>query len=368
MHCASAFGPPYTQVENKNPMVVVGNTNEALAAAMSLCARDVLSNNSQKLEERRSPIPPAQPIAFFNKQTPDQASDRQHQRLPSETVSSLQNALLFLGPSMDDDEHILANALQSLSRISDRDPMLHTSIDFGCKEGSKTMQSLSITRDRFSFLGLSLKTDLSTPGDNGRFLLSRESADELGNQLHTLLDGFQSSAAVTTDIRTHLAMLQANSLPRSRGVLGGEKDIWAISDTPLDGMRGDGMLLEYQFDYTNPFGGSDPLSCPSTGSIIPSPTSSCYSSDTSEANDAYAAAYSAMVGSGMDFLQGICIATSVKAIFRELGEIDGDGIFCPPSYTWSVIDQIAECSLKARQNIRQEDGLSRKMYKEFGYR
>mmetsp|Transcript_16021 Transcript_16021/g.29048 ORF Transcript_16021/g.29048 Transcript_16021/m.29048 type:complete len:235 (-) Transcript_16021:32-736(-) len=234
------------------------------------------------------------------------------------------------------------------------------------------MQSLSNTRDRFSFLGLSLKTNLSR-ADDGRFLLSRENADEWGNQLQTLLDGSESSAAVTMDIRTHLAMLQANSLPRSRGALGGEKgDIWAITDTIQDGMHvdnGDVMLLEYQFDYTNPFGGSDPLSCPSTGSIIPSPTSSSYSTETqSEANDAYAAAYSAMVGSGMDFLQGICIATSVKAIFRELGKTDGDGIFCPPSYTWSVIDQIAEYSLKARQNIRQEDGLSRKMYKEFGYR
>jgi len=361
-------------------MVVVGNTDEALAAAMALCTRDVLSNNSQKLEDRRSPIPPAQLIAFFNKETTTGQGSDQQQRLSSETVSSLQNALLFLGPSMDMDDYekILAHALQLISRISQNgdgsdcygNPMLHTSIDFGCEQGSKTMQSLSITRNRFSFLGLNLNTKLSRP-DDGKFLLSRESADEWGNKLHTLLEGSQSSAAVTMDVRTHLAMLQANSIPKSRGVLG-EKDVWAIRDTIQDGIHvvnGDGMLLEYEYDYGDPFGGCDPLLRPSTGYIIPSPTSSSHSFETiSKANDAYAAAYSAMVGSGMDSLSSICIATSVKSVFTELGKIDGDGIFCPPSYTWSVIDQIAEYSLKARQNIQQEDGLSRKMYKELGYR
>ncbi|KAL7530779.1 hypothetical protein ACHAXR_003670 [Thalassiosira sp. AJA248-18] len=346
-------------------MVVVGNTNEALASAMAFCARDVISNNSS----RRSPVPPPQLIAFFNKQTPEQGSHR----LPSEAISSLQNAILFLGPSIDDYQQILANALQLLSRISKNDgtdygdPMLHTSIDFGTESGFKTMQSLSVCRNRFSFLGLNLNT--SKLADTGGFLLSREKADDWGNKLQTLLDGDQLSAAVTMDIRTHLAMLQANSLPRSRGVLG-EKDIWAITDTIKDGMHidnGDGMLLEYQFNYNDPFGGCDPLLCPSSGMILSSPTSAQIQAQ-SEANDAYAAAYSAMIGSGMDPLSSICMATSVKAAFRELGMTNGDGTFCPPSYSWNTIDLIAERSIKAGQSMRQEDGLARKLYKEFGYR
>eukprot|EP00581_Thalassiosira_minuscula_P006182 CAMPEP_0183744442 /NCGR_PEP_ID=MMETSP0737-20130205/65733_1 /TAXON_ID=385413 /ORGANISM="Thalassiosira miniscula, Strain CCMP1093" /LENGTH=373 /DNA_ID=CAMNT_0025980083 /DNA_START=57 /DNA_END=1178 /DNA_ORIENTATION=- len=373
-------------------MIVVGNINDALAAAMALCVQDVLSTtitppqemHKELLKERqRSPVPPAQPIAFFHTQTPsvDQDSDGQSQQqmLSSETISSLQNSLLFLGPSsIDGFEQVVANALQLLSRISDEDPMLHTSIDFGCAEGSETMHSLSMTRDRFSFLGLNLKTTTlsrnKSDNDDGRFLMSRESAGEWGNRLHTLLDGSHASAAVTMDIRTHLALLQANSLPRSRGVLGGETDRWAITDNIQDGMHvdnGDGLLLEYQFNYNDPFGGCDPLLCPSVGSIVPSPSPSQSQSNLSHKeanNDAYAAAYSAMIGSGADFLEAVCIATSVKAIFRELGRSDGNELFCPPPYTWKVIDKIAEYSLKAGENVRQEDGLSRKMYKEFGYR
>mmetsp|Transcript_39042 Transcript_39042/g.81698 ORF Transcript_39042/g.81698 Transcript_39042/m.81698 type:complete len:361 (+) Transcript_39042:2-1084(+) len=360
---------------------------------MSLSALDALSNNNspnlgEEVEEQRqrqqrssaSPIPPGQPILFYDISN-GQQQQRQHQRVSSETAASLRNALLFLGPSdMNDYEQILANSLQLLSRISDAKPMLYTSVDFGCEvEGSKTMQSLSIIRDRFSLLGLNI---LNTPKqlsmmpseeDGSKFVLSRESADEWGNKLHTLLEGRQSSsAAITMDVRTHLAMLQANSLPRSRGVLGEERDSWAIRDTIQDGMHvdnGDGMLLEYKFNYEDPFGGCDPLMCPSAGSIIPSPmTSNCSIESQSKANDAYAAAYSTMIGSGMDPLLGVCIAASVKAIFRELGKTDGEGVFHPPSYTWSVIDQIADCSLRARGNIKQVDGLSRKMYKEFGYR
>ena len=364
LHCASAFGPP---IEQRSPLVVVGSYVEALAAAMSFCARDQLrsSNPSGDQQRLKSPIPPAQPIALFNQPPLEQ-------KLSSDTISSLKNAIMFLGPSsLDNYEQVLANALQLLSRISDEDPMLHTSINFGCDDGAKTMQSLYSTRDRFSFMGLNLNTHTSQP-DDGRFILSRESADEWGNKLATLLDGSQSSAAITMDIRTHLALLQANSIPRSRGVLGEEKDVWAIKGTIDGGVHvdnGDGMLMEYKFDNENLFGGCDPLLCPSTGSIIPSPISSGYiGTHQTVNNDAYAAAYSAVVGSGMDPLHGICVATSVKAVFQELGSTDESGTFCPPAYTWSTIDGIVEYSLRALGSVQQEVGLPRKMYKEFGYR
>ena len=126
------IGPLYA--ESKAPLIVVGSTDEALAAAMALCARDVLANNIQK-EDRQSPIPPAQQVAFFQKTSDD---NKPQQRLSSETVSSLQNALLFLGPTLDSYDQILSNSLQLLSRIRQNDnqvdPMLYTSIDFGCEQ------------------------------------------------------------------------------------------------------------------------------------------------------------------------------------------------------------------------------------------
>lgn len=83
--------------ENKAPLIVVGSTDEALAAAMALCARDVLANQI-KNEDRQTPIPPAQQVAFFQKTSDDNTPQ---QRLSSETVSSLQNALLFLGATLE---------------------------------------------------------------------------------------------------------------------------------------------------------------------------------------------------------------------------------------------------------------------------
>ena len=174
--------------------------------------------------------------------------------------------------------------------------------------------------------------------------------------------------AVTMDIRTHLAMLQANSLPRSRGALGGDKDTWAITGSIREGASsGDGMLLEYQYDYKDPFGGCDPLLRPSAGLKIPS-TSVTGTFDNVAIDDAYAAAYCALVGSGMDPAGSLAIAASVRAIFQEFGTTDDLGVFCPPSYTWHVVDNIAERARQARQNIKREDGLPRKLYKEFGYK
>ena len=272
---------------------------------------------------------------------------------------------------MDDYEQILANSLQLLTRISQtdasndyEDPMLYSSIEFGSKDGANTMQSLSLVRNRFSFLGLNVNT-VPTRQDEGRFVMSREEADAWGNKLQTLLDGDQSSAAVTMDIRTHLAMLQANSLPRSRGVLG-DKDVWAITDTiegELHVDNGCGTLMEYQFNYNDPFGGCDPLMCQSTGY-----TASGYNVATHrEANDAFAAAYSTLMGLGINPMNSICIATSVKAIFNELGRTDEGGVYCPPPYSWNTIDRIIERTHEAEQSIKLEDGLPRKLYKEFGY-
>ncbi len=86
-------------------------------------------------------------------------------------------------------------------------------------------------------------------------------------------------------------MLRANSLPKTRGALGERRDVWAIRDAPMsrDGMMmridsvgggnsvgdgGGGMLLEYEYDYSDRFGGCDPLLRPSAGYVIPSSSSS----------------------------------------------------------------------------------------------
>jgi len=351
------------------PILVVGNTDEALGSAFASCARDVLTNSITG--EQTSRVPPAQPVAFFiNKET----SSEQQQGLSSETVASLQNALLFLGPTLDDYEQILAHSLQLLTRISNDandkygDPMLYTSIQFGQEVGSKAIDSLILTRDRYSFLGL----NLCTASDHS---WTRERADEWGNKLHALLasNPTVSSAAIAIDVETHLAFLQANSLPKARGVLGTDNDVWGIKGMIQDGLlvdNSDGLLVEYDYDYSDPFGGCDPLLRPSIGYVVPSSITSgisCPETVVDRSNDAYAAAYATLVGLGMDAVSSMCIATSIKAVYREYGQADDAGMYHPPTYTWSTIDEIVDASRGALQSVRQEDGLPRKMYREFGY-
>ena len=143
-----------------------------------------------------------------------------------------------------------------------------------------------------------------------------------------------------------------------------------MQDELLLGNVCDGMLFEYNYDYSDPFGGCDPLLRPSAGYIVPSPITAdakIKPESLQKANDAYASAYCAMIGSGLDNLSSICLATSIKAIYIEYGIIDANGLFCPPSYTWAMIDIIAEYTVRCTKSIRKEDGYPRKVYKDFGY-
>ena len=368
-HLPTRVGPLHAEQE-KRPMIVIGNTNAALGAAMALCAQDVIlqqeSNNSQEFEKHATPIPPTQLITFFNQK------QQKKIHLSAETVASLQNAIYSIQSQETKKSAIpSANEYQEIldSMDQDKHPILHITLDTigGVEE---TTQSLSPNRNSLSFLGFNIQTTLAD-SDHGRLRLSRDDALEWGERLQNLLEECQIPVSVTMDMATHLAMLQANSLPKSRGLLG-ENDVFAIRDgiqydTIIDNC--DGALFEYQYDDKNSFGGRDPLICPSKGYLVPSPIVFNRRGNKSQmeaANDAYAAAYTAMRGSGMDPVSSICVATGVKAVFVELGNIDDD-MFCPPSYTWNVIERMVEYSRKCRQDVAQEDGVSRKKYKEFGY-
>lgn len=355
------------------PLIIAGSTSECLGAAMALCAKDELLNSSGN--QSRPPVPPSQMIAFFNELSDDQ--QQQQRALSSATVSSIQNAIYFLGESTDNMEQLLSHALQLMSRInpssdsSDLSPMLHTSLHANDKS---KFAALSMTRKRFSFVGLQVKTDLITSTDDGRVILPRDNAEELGNKLQTLLDGDSQSplsAAVTMDIRTHLAMLQANSLPRSRGALGTNRDVWAMSDCIKDGIHADNedsLLFEYKYDYDDPFGGCDSLlRAENVYSISPADAEYLKEFNKQEVIGAFSAAYTALMGSGMDPISSMCIANSIKRVFHKLGSTDGTH-YEPPTYSWNTIDLIVEHSRTASQLVVTTNGLARKMYKEYGYR
>mmetsp|Transcript_21777 Transcript_21777/g.45803 ORF Transcript_21777/g.45803 Transcript_21777/m.45803 type:complete len:451 (+) Transcript_21777:343-1695(+) len=388
----------YAKTETMHPMIVVGNINSALGGAMALCARDILIQKRNIYDDihpgngQNSPVPPTQSIIFFNQFQ----QEKKKMKLESNTVSSLQNALLSI-QSLEDLEsltndhyrEIHYNLQEMYEDIMIGPIVLHTTLD-SIRTIMNTANALSRNGNSFSLLGFDVRTKYdenrilqSTKNDlqsydNEVRKLSRDDATQWGETLQHLIDECQIPTAITMDMATHLAMLRANSLPKSRGLNGNSNpDVFAINDDIIQGGMGidnyccDGILFEYQYDYQNMFGGMDPLLCPSKGYSAPSPISFHRRFSDSPiiieaANDAFAAAFTAMMGSssecGMDSTSCICIATAVKAVFAEMG----NGV-APPDYSWSTIERVVQYSRFIKEGIIEENGASRKKYKEFGY-
>jgi hypothetical protein len=360
----------------KKPMIVVGDANAALGAGLALCVMDVL-RQTEGFDSK--PLPPAQLLAFFNL-NPGQSNsnDMDHYLQTGLLFGQHQSSDTILRyPTGDDYQDMFVNMDQFLSMIYadatqyDK-PILYISL----KEDTTTISNNVIQslvnpkiRDNISFLGIGLKNNLNE-FESGNLILSKEEAISLGNNLNEVLHCSSTrhsslKATIVSDLPTHLAMLQANSLPKSNHVL---DDCWVVHTDMKDGST---ILFEYQFDYSNPMGGTDPLLCSAYGYTIALPGDDIKSLDKeslSKSKDAFAAAYSAMLGSGMDPLSSLCVATSVKAVFMEMEHKDLDFPTCSPSYNWETVMKVAEYSRKSRQIIQREDGLSRKLYREFGYK
>ena len=390
-----------TMGETKYPMLVVGTESAALGASMALCAREILLQPQQQ----RSEIPPAQLVAFCNSASSDDSSPSSSLSLSlssnetsitsnktSTAGGDLQTALLLGqyqtkpnniggGPSVTEYQQMFTDINGFFSSIYDNEndygkPILHTIIGTHSHGSLSPVVLLDPTvRNSVFFSGYDFYAPLSSDGSFGgsaKLMLERESAVQAGKMLERLLmDGdTKPFAAVTMDYPTHLSLLQSNTLPKTRGILGEytDNDYWVLRDTIFNGLRiddnGDGVLLEYSYDYANPFGGSDPLACPSMGYVLPSPLPpdtqrSSSSNSLQPANEALAAAYTAMKGYGMDPVAALCIANSVRAVFLDDPQV---------SYSWDTIDKIVSYSQTVRQGIQQEDGLPRKRYREFGYK
>ena len=133
----------------------------------------------------------------------------------------------------------------------------------------------------------------------------------------------------------------------------------------------DSLLFEYNYDYSDPFGGCDPLLRAGNAYSI-STSSSKYIKELNkqEVIGAFSAAYTALMGPGMDPVSSMCIANSVKRRRRVFHKLDRTGgtSYQSPSYSWNTIDLIVEHSRTASERVITVNGLARKMYKEYGYR
>jgi len=183
-----------------------------------------------------------------------------------------------------------------------------------------------------------------------------EVAHVCGYMLQEIVDAFggresQPSMAIMLDLPLHLSMLQANSLPKSMSAHG---DSFLCRDTKSAGRF---VLVNYQYDYKDPFGGTDPLRCPTREITISAAGN--VGVGTGNSGCASAAAYTALRGNGVPALPATCIASSVQAVMDEAE--------CLPRHDTSVIEQIATLAEEVKSAAIEQPVL-RKRYIEFGYK
>ena len=173
-----------------------------------------------------------------------------------------------------------------------------------------------------------------------------EVAQRCGCMLQEIVDAFggresQPSMAIMLDLPLHLSMLQANSLPKS---MSAHEDSFLCRDTQNT------YLVDYQYNYNDPFGGTDPLLCPSREITI----SAAGNVKVGTGNGfASAAAYTALRGNGVHKIPAACIASSVQAVIDEGTRHD--------------VSRIAKLAEEV-ENAAIEQPVMRSRYIEFGYK
>ena len=235
----------------------------------------------------------------------------------------------------------------------DTKPILHVILEGSA--AARPLLSPSITDD-IAFLGIepivpkrARKMDKVTP----------EVAQRCGCMLQEIVDAFdahesQPSMAIMLDLPLHLSMLQANSLPKSTSAHG---DSFLCRDTCTKNT----YLVDYQYDYDDPFGGTDPLRCPTREISISAARNAEVGTGYTGSGFASAAAYTALRGRGVPSFPAACIASSVQAVIDE-GE-------CLPAtstrrYDVSMIAKLAE----EVESAAIEQPVMRSRYIEFGYK
>ena len=236
----------------------------------------------------------------------------------------------------------------------DTKPILHVILEGSA--AARPLLSPSITDD-IAFLGIeptivpkqARKLDKVTP----------EVAQRCGCMLQEIVDAFgghesQPSMAIMLDLPLHLSMLQANSLPKSTSAHG---DSFLCRDTSTKTT----YLVDYQYDYNDPFGGTDPLRCPTREITISAARNVEVGTGYTGSGFASAAAYTALRGNGVPSFHAACIASSVQAVIDE-GE-------CLPAtstrrYDVSMIAKLAE----EVESAAIEQPVMRSRYIEFGYK
>lgn len=344
------------QNNHGRPVIVAGSAGSsaaqgALGATLALSARDLLRGSSQ-IESSSQPLLPCQPvIALLATNASHAEAELGATLIDSGAVTSAMFVQNTEGryPSIEQYGDVIGQCAA--------DPVLHVIIEGA--GAARPLLSPSIAR-QVSFLGI----EPIVPQQARQMeMVLPEVAQRCGSMLQEIVDTFgshecQPSMAMTLDLPLHLSMLQANSLPKSRTA---HKDSFLCRDTKN---TGDFILVDYQYDYDNPFGGTDPLSCPSREITI-SPAGDVSAGGSAGADYgstgngfASAAAYTALRGNGVPALAAACIASGVGLVVDE---------GYPLRHDISTVERIATLAEKAKRAAIEQPTL-RKKYIDFGYK
>jgi hypothetical protein len=233
----------------------------------------------------------------------------------------------------------------------DTKPILHVILEGAA--AARPLLSPSITND-IAFLGIE---PIVPKQAREMEKVLPEVAQRCGCMLQEIVDAFgghesQPSMAIMLDLPLHLSMLQANSLPKSMSAHG---DSFLCRDTKNT------YLVDYQYNYNDPFGGTDPLRCPTREITISAARNVEVGTAYTGSGFASAAAYTALRGNGVPSFPAACIASSVQAVMDE-GE-------CLPTTSTRRHDVSMIAKLAAEvESAAIEQPVMRSRYIEFGYK
>ncbi|CAJ1956109.1 unnamed protein product [Cylindrotheca closterium] len=203
---------------------------------------------------------------------------------------------------------------------------------------------------------------------NKMVIVAPETAQRVGGLLQEILDATETmtptndqplTIVMSLDLPVHLAMLRANCLPKTRT----NRQLFHVLQEHTKGEGCRSILAEYLYDWNNPFGGTDPLACPSrefcNSSLLQNEDDSP-SLNKKNNGPNVAAALTALLGLGLEPSDALrdaqIVATSVSQ--EQIND-----------FTWKDGVQRFLASYSSHNvDIRNEDGLLRKAYIEFGYK
>lgn len=215
-------------------------------------------------------------------------------------------------PSLEDYREVLV----PLANQSEKKTILHMIIECGAEApgGNDDSQILfdSTIRNAVSFLGLE---PIFFPQEDGTYSIN--DSTNCGKLLQKILDQTtihsEATVCISPDMSQYKALRNSDSVPTSVNL-----DSWTIRDGPR------GSYLQIQSRKSAWVQHHIPAA--SLRDLV----------NPKGAGNAYAAAYTALRGTGSDALESACIATGVGVAFCE-------HCHCPP-YTWDVVERIVQAS------------------------